>query len=359
LPFLTYGLIFRDGGKKRGWMRAGEEAIMKLSVVMTVYNGEDYLTEAIESILKQTYKEFEFIIVNDGSVDRTREILDHLDDNRVRVFHLEKNFGMTYCLNFGIQQAKGTWIVRQDADDISLPQRLEEQLKYIQAYSDAVAVGTLIKSIPGKMPISEHLLQSYEWSNRLLTREEIRRFRFIAPPVVHGSLTFSKQLFHELGGYNERYKIAQDFDLIIRLLEVGPIDKVPKVLYHYRVDPRSLSRKNETETCDESMRVASDHIRDMIRKKAKTEPIFALIGPKKGCQYFSSRICSENRLMVCKFIYTEEAEPPASGYELFQSGKIDGIMILSGPGSETALHYLQERGMELNRNLFSLWNVFV
>ncbi|MBT2701634.1 glycosyltransferase family 2 protein [Bacillus sp. ISL-40] len=100
---------------------------MLFSVVMAVYNGEEYLKEAIDSILHQTYKDFEFIIVNDGSSYKTREILNLIEDNRVRVIHLEVNKGLANALNMGIQNANGEWIVRQDADHVSYPHRIIEQ----------------------------------------------------------------------------------------------------------------------------------------------------------------------------------------------------------------------------------------
>ncbi len=101
----------------------------KISVVMAVYNGESYLSQAIESILKQTYQDFEFIIINDGSKDHTWEIIQHYKSQDSRIISIfQENIGLTKSLNKGIQVAKGQYIVRQDADDISYLNRLNLQL---------------------------------------------------------------------------------------------------------------------------------------------------------------------------------------------------------------------------------------
>ena len=113
----------------------------KISVVMAVYNGEKYLREAIDSILNQTFKDFEFIIVNDGSTDRTREILESFIDPRIVLIHQE-HMGLTKSLNRGIALAKGKYIARQDADDISMAERLEKQFNFLESHENVALLGT-------------------------------------------------------------------------------------------------------------------------------------------------------------------------------------------------------------------------
>jgi glycosyltransferase involved in cell wall biosynthesis len=325
---------------------------MQISIVMTVYNGEEYVAESVQSILDQTYRDFEFIIVDDCSTDRTAKILKKFSDPRVRIFTLLENKGQTFSLNYGIEQAKGEWIFRQDADDISLPERLARQVEFIKEHPDAVAVGTLIRAIPSKKTTDAQALRAIEWSNALVTRKDIKKFRFIAPPVVHGSVAFSKEAFLQAGRYNESYRIGQDLDLWIRLLEIGPIDKVPEVLYHYRIDPDSISRKDETKTCRESLAAATCHIRRQLEQKLGRDPVFIISGPMAGCEYFRREIAPANSLSV--LTYTDEKNLP-----VFELERADAIIILDGKHSEGNLAALEQTGLVFNDQLFRLWNIYI
>ena len=117
---------------------------------MSVYNGEKYLKQAIDSILTQDFKDFEFIIVNDASTDKTAQILDKYDNARIKVLVNKKNLGLAKSLNIAIKQAKGEYIARMDDDDISLPSRFSKQLEYLQKYSDVGVLGTQIDVINDK-----------------------------------------------------------------------------------------------------------------------------------------------------------------------------------------------------------------
>ena len=113
-----------------------------VSVVMPVYNGEKYLRESIDSILNQTYTDYEFIIVNDGSNDKTEEIILSYNDNRIRYIKNEKNLQIVKSLNRGIELAKGRYIARMDADDISLPRRFEKQITFMENNLEIGVCGT-------------------------------------------------------------------------------------------------------------------------------------------------------------------------------------------------------------------------
>src|SRR6185369_12980087 len=112
-----------------------------ISVVLPVYNGEEYLRESIDSILKQSYSNFEFLILNDGSSDRSEEIIQSYSDPRIK-YHKHANCGLAATLNKGIELAKGEYIARQDQDDISLPTRLEKQITFLENHSEYAMVGT-------------------------------------------------------------------------------------------------------------------------------------------------------------------------------------------------------------------------
>jgi len=114
----------------------------KVTVLMPVYNGEKYLNEAIDSILGQTFKDFKFLIINDGSTDGTADILKSYKDSRIKVTNNEKNIGLTKSLNKGLKMAKSEYIARMDADDISLPTRLQKQVEFMDSHPKVGVCGT-------------------------------------------------------------------------------------------------------------------------------------------------------------------------------------------------------------------------
>lgn len=124
--------MFRENSKKKP----------AISVLMPVYNSEKYLNEAIESILNQTFVDFEFIIINDASNDNSENIIESYQDSRIKYFKNEKNLGVAKTLNKGLKLAQGKYIARMDSDDISLPERLYKQFKFMEVYNDIDVCGS-------------------------------------------------------------------------------------------------------------------------------------------------------------------------------------------------------------------------
>jgi glycosyltransferase involved in cell wall biosynthesis len=337
---------------------------MIVSVVMPVYNGAKYLQDSIDSILNQTFKDFEFIIVNDGSIDETPAILNEyqLKDNRVKVIHLQENAGVANARNLGVSAAVGKWIAVQDSDDISLPNRLERQLQFVETHKETIAVGSLIKCIPGRYSDNkdyhEYLKSTEKWSNALFTREQIKGNRFISTPVVNGSVLFLKEIFERVGGYNNNYRIGEDFDLWIKMLNYGPIDKIPEVLYHYRVDADSLCHENDMKTCSYLMRIACRHINEMFIHQSGKKAKFLVIGTNEGCHYILKTVVPEIGMKVLKYVHLCKETNLDKIYKQFLQKKLDGIIVLDSSYSLAALQYFETKGLVLNENLFRLWNVF-
>ena len=142
------------------------ERVPKVTVLMPVYNGEKYLEEAIDSVLAQTLPDFEFLIIDDGSTDKTPQILKSYTDTRLRLFH-QNNRGLTRSLNKGIQFSGGEYVARMDADDIALPERLEKQVKFLDEHPEIGVVGSfhcevsasLQKSIVKKFPTEDSAIR--------------------------------------------------------------------------------------------------------------------------------------------------------------------------------------------------------
>jgi len=199
----------------------------KVTVLMSVYNGEKYLREAIDSILKQTFKDFEFLIINDGSTDSTAEILKSYQDPRIKIINNEKNVGLTKSLNEGLKLAKGEYIARMDADDISMPERLQKQVNILERKPDLGVVGTWCYIIDEKDNIK------YEVKDD--RNPVILRWKLLFDNVfVHSSVMMRKKAYEDNGGYNLELEASQDYDLWSRIAKEWQIGLVPRILCHWR-----------------------------------------------------------------------------------------------------------------------------
>ncbi len=327
---------------------------MKITVVTAVYNGEAYLESSINSILTQTYRNLKYIIVNDGSTDRTKSILDEIKDNRVRIIHLTKNQGAANALNLAIQKAKSDWIAIHDADDISLPLRLEEQSNYVKSNPDVIAVGAQVKSISGRKPIPEqNLLNVDEFYNSCVTRDELLNIRYERCPLCHGSVMFSKNAFLKAGGYNTEYKVAYDYDLWMRMFEIGAIDKLQKVLYQYRVHGSSLSHSNWEVMLNEKLRSSFA----AIRRHYAAEPLpkFVVFGTNNNCTHLMNAIIPSSGIEVLRYFkYNNIEKKMVNASEMFKSNEINGIVVLDCPKKSRIKQYLLTQGMRMNFDLFLL-----
>ena len=220
-----------------------------VSVVMSVYNGADHLRETLDSILAQEGVEFELVVVNDGSTDQSANILEEYSsrDKRVRVFQQE-NQGLTKSLIRGCSEARGKYIARQDAGDLSLPDRLVKQLNCFEANVDAALVSCGTRFVG---PNREHLYDVSPEPAAAMTRLLSLDLNEIRGPSHHGGTLFSKELYDRVGGYRSSFYFAQDLDLWIRLAESGTHVIVPEILYQSTVDVVSISglyRKEQIQT---------------------------------------------------------------------------------------------------------------
>lgn len=237
----------------------------KVSVIMSVFNGEEYLAEAIGSILNQTFQDFEFIIVNDGSTDGTGQILESFDDQRIIVVPNPQNLGLTRSLNTGLRMARGKYIARQDADDVSLPQRLEKEVAFLDENKNVGLVGTyyLMINESGKvLHTIKCLTEGGELKEKLLEGNQFG----------HGSVMFRAECIEKVGLYREEFKSAQDYDLWLRISEVYDVANIPEPLYGWRFNLKSIStsKKAQQDRFAELARDLAEERRQFGRDKLQT-----------------------------------------------------------------------------------------
>lgn len=329
---------------------------MLISVVMAVFNGELYLQSAIDSILGQTYENFELVIVNDGSIDKTKEILDSVTDSRVKIIHLKKNAGAANALNMGVENAKGEWIAIHDADDISEANKLKELVKYIKAHPESIGVGSLINCFTENTFVKNTMLENEEsYYNMLLDDTKVYNERLFKCYLCHGSVLFSKKLFSEIGGYNTKFKICYDYDLWLRMFDHQIIQKVPKVLYNYRFIPNSLGKSSSSQTSIELQTIVSDYIYESLKQTLGREPVFVVMGSKKGCLLFRETIQEKQNLKIEKYI-SYNRRTVAMALNQTKNTQADAILLLNSKYANHILSRLLRMGLKFNENVFLIWN---
>jgi glycosyltransferase involved in cell wall biosynthesis len=239
-------------------------AIPAVSVLMPVYNGARYVAEAVDSILAQSFGDFEFMIVNDGSTDRSEKILREYEtrDNRIRVIS-RPNTGIVGALNDGLAQCKAELIARMDADDVSLPQRFERQVQYMRDNPDCVAVGSRVIGIDPygcELFRSEHKLIHTEIDAELLNG--------VGWAIVHPAVMMRAQAVKAIGGYRPLFQWVEDLDLFLRMAEHGRLANLNEFLLNYRQHTESVNRTRAAQQAE----LADACVRDAYQRRGQTPP---------------------------------------------------------------------------------------
>ena len=216
---------------------------------MPVYNGARYLRQTLESILKQSFSDFELIVINDASTDNSAEIVESYADSRIRIVNNSLNIGQTSSLNKGIRIANGEYIAIHDQDDVSALKRFEKQVIFLDSTPEIPLVGTNGRIIDSKGNVVATLQSP--------TSDLAIKWNFLFQgPIFHSSVMFRKKtIMDEFSGYNEEFKIVQDFDLWTRILEKYALANLPERLLDLRVHPNSSSRLNNKRFSDEAFSI--------------------------------------------------------------------------------------------------------
>ena len=215
----------------------------RVSVVMAVRDGERWLAEACRSVLTQSLRELELIVVDDGSTDRSPDILAEAARSEARL-RLERQSpqGLVSALNRGVALARTPLIARLDADDVARPDRLERQLSFLDAHRDVVLLGSWAEKID----------ESGAVVGRLRPQTDSVRLKAVlqhSNPFIHSSVVMRAELVRALGGYRPQCRAAEDYDLWLRLSEHGAVANLPHELVQYRLHPGSVTRTSRTRQC--------------------------------------------------------------------------------------------------------------
>ena len=222
-----------------------------ISVIGAVYNGEKYLEDALQSIFAQTFYDFEYIMVNDASTDGSAECLSRINDPRLRIITNNEQLGLTKSLNIAASQARGEFLARMDADDISLPHRFQLQIDFLQSHPKIAMVGSSYYVINEEGAIL--MLLPVLTDPRQINEGLLKQNWF-----GHGSVIMRKSVFDELGGYNEQFIYAQDYDLWLRISERYSLANIEEPLYCWRKTSVCISQVKGAQQMDYARRALSE-----------------------------------------------------------------------------------------------------
>lgn len=240
----------------------------KVTVLMPVYNGEKYLREAIDSILNQTFTDFEFLIVDDGSTDNSVEIINSYQDSRINLVKNDKNEGLVYSLNRGLSLAKGEYIARMDCDDISLPERLKKQIDFLDSNSEIAVVGTWVKVINEK----EETQTIWHYPLKPL---EIEWSLYFYCPLAHPSAIFRKNIILAYDGYSQEIADAEDYDLWLRLAKENLLSNINDILLLYRQHDFNITKTHQNRQIAASL-INQRQIEELLLEKIDHQMSFDL-----------------------------------------------------------------------------------
>lgn len=209
----------------------------KITVLMPVFNCELYIREAIDSVLIQSYSDFELLIIDDASTDQTVSIIKKYDDSRIQLIEKPLNTGYTNSLNYGLTIAKGKYIARMDGDDISLPERFAKQVAFLDANPEVVLCGTSYKILGNDKHIS--MPESHEAIKLNLLKGNC---------IAHPSVMLRKKVLNEFSiVYDTTKEPSEDYDLWVRMLSIGKLHNLQDILLEYRIYNTQVSRKRDVE----------------------------------------------------------------------------------------------------------------
>jgi|CoawatStandDraft_6_1074263.scaffolds.fasta_scaffold03566_5 glycosyltransferase involved in cell wall biosynthesis len=268
-----------------------------ISVVMSVFNGEKYLSRALDSILSQSHTNFEFIVINDGSNDGTFEILENYSDKRLKVFHME-NQGLAGSLNHAISIAQNEYIARMDADDISHQDRLKLQLKFLVDNPEIDIIGSHVNIIDENDCLLFKKIAP-------LSNKKITDLLPLQSCIMHSTFMLKKDIYIELGCYRKVFKYAQDYDFLLRALSKELcFANLPDVCLSYRVyDQAPNYKKNMLQIKFSNLaRVSNSH----HKKKSKLliEPSISKLEILSYSAYlnivnYKTKFKFMNRILIC------------------------------------------------------------
>lgn len=266
-----------------------------ISVLLPAHNASSFIAEAIQSVLKQTEKQFELIVIDDCSCDQTGDIVNAISDDRIKVIRNTENLGVAHSLNKGLQKARGEFIARMDADDICAPRRLEIQLRYLREHPEVGALGSWVRYFGQQIPTVERTP---------VGPEHVKAHLLFANPIFHPTVMFRKERFlHNNLLYDNAFNRTEDFDLWSRAADHFPLDNIAKPLLRFRWHSENVSHIKASSMKRQSLTIVSRQLKKIglnctpaqldfhyqVAKGERQQTRRGLCEAEKWLQFLSSR----------------------------------------------------------------------
>lgn len=336
---------------------------MKISIVMPVYNKDKYIKESIESVLNQSYKDFELVIVDDASTDNSNRIIKSFKDKRIKLIELEKNVGVAEAPNTAIRNSTGNIIMRLDADDISDKYRLEKQLKYMLE-NDYDIVGSKFKVFCDEGKVPDGFIRYMDYSNSLILDEDIINQYTVMPTISHGTMLYKKSILDRYP-LNTDFAPAEDYEQLGRMLRDGiKIGKVNDVLLGYRYVMNSESHSRAKEGVIKGYKIKLNFIYDYYKLNILKEKKFYIWGSKEFARMLSEELSNKSYEAEVKgFIDFDEnvwgndinklkVYSPEEAIRNLEDNDI--ILTMWNLEREKIVDFLEINNLERNKNFFVL-----
>ena len=279
-----------------------------VSVVMPAYNAEEYIQESIQSVLTQTYRNFELIIINDASNDSTKQIIDSFTDSRINCIDNKVNMGVAHSLNPGINRAKGKYIMRLDSDDIAYSNRMETQVNYLENHENVYVLGCGMRAFGYGMDEYDMI--------PACSPEQLKIDSLFFCPISHPSVMFRKRLVEEGFEYNPAYERIEDYELWVRIMRKYVVGAISDVLVRYRIHSNQVTRSHTDEINSAVVRLHKRQMNEMsvfiddcsyIQKsfdieglKKKIDIFNQMLSTPDFITYYNKRLCEEHFYMTIR-----------------------------------------------------------
>lgn len=322
----------------------------RISILLPVFNAESTLPDCLDSLLSQTYKEFEIIAVDDGSTDSTADILLEYGrkDDRLNIINSEHS-GIVLTLQTAYKYSVAPYVARMDADDVSLETRLEKQVAFLDEHSDIAVAGTLVDSVPG-ITLGGGYQEYFRWINSLVQPEDIAMNIFVESPLAHPTVMFRRQPYQKVGGYQD-HRWPEDYGLWLRMHLAGyRFAKVPEVLVYWRDHAGRISRTNSRYDPDAFFRAKAHYLAQGPLKDKKAVVIW---GAGKTTRQRASKL-TEYGIEILAYI---DVDPNKIGHSVRgipvisqeEIEKFKGYLILPFVAKRGAREDIRKRLIELGK----------
>ncbi len=262
----------------------------RVTVLIAVYNGERFIRSAIDSILNQTFNQFELLIVDDASIDTTRAIIETFSDPRIRIIQNDRNQGAAFSRNRGISESIGEYIAVLDADDIMYPHRLEQQVAFLDAHQEITLVGGAYDVI-GQ---DDNLLTTIRHPTHPLIIKWMLLFRNV---IATSTCMFRKVAAIDVGGYDNRLIVVQDYSFLVRLSKRFLLAQLPDVISAYRISTSGLTSTQPDLLQNEALEVSREYIKAITGYEVRPRVMSCIAGKAKPCNATADEIRSAYKVV--------------------------------------------------------------